>query len=61
MNYSSLIPPTVKSLVAKWIEEDLPGMDIGGFVVGDKPEVATRPFLNRPGTSQCKGIVRFQK
>lgn len=39
-NYDYLVPPTIKSDVEMWIKEDLPGMDIGGFVVGDKLETA---------------------
>jgi nicotinate-nucleotide pyrophosphorylase (carboxylating) len=35
-----LLPPTYKDSIKKWIEEDLPSTDIGGFVVGDKKEAA---------------------
>lgn len=40
-SFQHMLPPTYKQLVQQWIEEDLPSFDIGGFVVGDKPEIAT--------------------
>ncbi len=39
-DFSALLPPTWKSLVDRYLEDDLPGFDYGGFVVGDKPETA---------------------
>jgi nicotinate-nucleotide pyrophosphorylase (carboxylating) len=40
MNFADLVPPTIREQVASWIAEDMPSMDIGGFVVGTKPETA---------------------
>ena len=31
-----LLPPTYQRLVASWLEEDCPGFDYAGFVVGEK-------------------------
>lgn len=33
---SHLLPQTYKRLVASWLEEDCPGFDYAGFVVGEK-------------------------
>ena len=30
-----LLPQTYKRMVSKWLEEDCPGFDYGGFVVGE--------------------------
>jgi nicotinate-nucleotide pyrophosphorylase (carboxylating) len=38
--FRHLLPPNWASLVQQWLQEDVPGFDIGGFVVGDKPERA---------------------
>ncbi|CAM9535681.1 unnamed protein product, partial [Chrysoparadoxa australica] len=40
LDFSPLLPPNWKRLVQQWLDEDIPSMDIGGFVVGDKPETA---------------------
>jgi len=32
---ASLLPPHWKEEVARWIEQDMPKWDVGGFVVGD--------------------------
>lgn len=31
-----LLPETYKHMVSKWLEEDCPSFDYGGFVVGEK-------------------------
>lgn len=36
MRYSNLLPPTWKKQVEDWLREDLPSLDIGGFVVGEE-------------------------
>ena len=33
---SHLLPQTYKRLVSSWLEEDCPGFDYAGFVVGEK-------------------------
>ena len=38
--FNHLLPPQYKSEVAKWVSEDCPNIDIGGFVVGEKFEEA---------------------
>ena len=39
--FEHLFPPgTLSALVRRWIDADIPYFDIGGYVVGDKPEVA---------------------
>lgn len=38
--YSHLLPPTYKTEVQRWVSEDCPSIDIGGFVVGEKEETA---------------------
>lgn len=38
--YSNLLPPSYKKDIETWINDDAPNIDIGGFVVGDKIEVA---------------------
>ncbi|RMJ21241.1 nicotinate-nucleotide pyrophosphorylase [Aspergillus sp. HF37] len=35
-----LLPPTYKSLISSWLQEDCPSFDYGGFVVGDAPAKA---------------------
>lgn len=37
----TLLPPNWKALVQTWLQEDIPSMDYGGYVVGDKDETAT--------------------
>ena len=32
---SHLLPQTYKRMVSEWLEEDCPGLDYGGFVVGE--------------------------
>src|SRR5690554_2360187 len=32
--YAALLPPTWRTEVDKWLQEDLPSFDVGGFVVG---------------------------
>jgi len=39
-HFSHLLPPNWKSVVTHWLQEDVPSFDIGGFVVGDKQELA---------------------
>lgn len=34
------LPPHWKSLVASWLEEDAPGFDIGGYIVGETKQKA---------------------
>jgi nicotinate-nucleotide pyrophosphorylase (carboxylating) len=33
--YSHLLPPSWKSQVSAWLDEDTPSFDYGGFVVGE--------------------------
>jgi len=40
MSFSHLLPPTYKTEVQRWVAEDCPSIDIGGFVVGEKEETA---------------------
>jgi nicotinate-nucleotide pyrophosphorylase (carboxylating) len=40
-NYALLVPPSLKSTVASWLEEDIPSFDVGGAVVGATPAKAT--------------------
>ena len=35
MNYINLIPDTFDIQIQKWLDEDIPSFDIGGFVVGE--------------------------
>lgn len=37
---SALLPPGFRQQVLAWMAEDCPNIDIGGYVVGDKEEVA---------------------
>jgi len=39
-DFASLLPPTYKEEVARWVRDDCPSTDIGGFVVGEKIETA---------------------
>lgn len=39
-DYGHLLPPNWKKLVQRWLDEDIPSFDIGGYVVGDKEETA---------------------
>mmetsp|Transcript_8573 Transcript_8573/g.20958 ORF Transcript_8573/g.20958 Transcript_8573/m.20958 type:complete len:296 (+) Transcript_8573:29-916(+) len=38
--FEDLLPPEWRSIVHAWLHEDTPAFDVGGFVVGNKPEVA---------------------
>jgi nicotinate-nucleotide pyrophosphorylase (carboxylating) len=40
MSFRAMLPPSLKSIVQQWLQEDIPSFDIGGFVVGEKPEKA---------------------
>ncbi|KAI9179065.1 nicotinate-nucleotide diphosphorylase (carboxylating) [Blastocladiella emersonii ATCC 22665] len=40
-NYAHLLPPSWKTSVTAWLQEDIPSFDYGGFVVGDKQDEAT--------------------
>lgn len=39
-DYAHLLPPSWKVVVAGWLAEDTPSMDVGGFVVGQGEETA---------------------
>lgn len=39
-NYAHLLPPTFESEVLRWLADDIPNHDVGGFVVGDHTETA---------------------
>jgi len=41
MSFKNLLPPSWKTTVQQWLQEDIPSFDYGGFVVGDKLETAT--------------------
>jgi len=41
MSFANLLPPSWKTTVQQWLQEDIPSFDYGGFVVGDKLETAT--------------------
>lgn len=46
--FEDLLPPEWKAAVHGWLKEDTPAFDVGGFVVGNKPEVA-HLFAKSPG------------
>ena len=57
-DYEHLLPHNWGKLVQLWLDEDIPGFDIGGYVVGSKLETAVlygksygllagRPFFDR--------------
>jgi len=48
--YSHLLPPTWKTQIASWLEEDTPSFDYGGFVVGEAPRDA---FLLGKGSKRA--------
>ncbi len=59
MSYAALLPPHWKQDVEAWLKDDVPSIDIGGLVVGDKYEeahlfcksrgiLAGVPFFNGP-------------
>ena len=39
-NLPALLPPHWKDEVVRWISQDMPKWDVGGFVVGDAPHHA---------------------
>lgn len=56
--YEHLLPRNWEKLVQTWLDEDIPGFDVGGYVVGSKEETAIlygktdgvlagRPFFDR--------------
>ena len=40
MSYAHLLPPSWKSQITQWLQEDTPSFDYGGFVVGEAPREA---------------------
>ncbi len=40
MDFASLLPVGFEKEVIQWLKDDCPSFDVGGFVVGDKVEVA---------------------
>ncbi|CAM9465341.1 unnamed protein product [Pylaiella littoralis] len=57
-DYEHLLPHNWEKLVQTWLDEDIPGFDVGGYVVGSKEETAIlygktdgilagRPFFDR--------------
>lgn len=40
MSYAHLLPPSWKSQVTVWLQEDTPSFDYGGFVVGEVQRTA---------------------
>jgi len=48
--YSHLLPPSWKSQVVAWLEEDTPSFDYGGFVVGETQREA---FLLGKGSKRA--------
>jgi nicotinate-nucleotide pyrophosphorylase (carboxylating) len=40
MSYAHLLPPSWKTQVTVWLQEDTPSFDYGGFVVGDVERTA---------------------
>lgn len=41
MDFENLLPKEFNVELSKWLHEDIPSFDIGGFVVGNKPSKAT--------------------
>ena len=39
-HYEYLLPPSWKTQVTAWLQEDTPSFDYGGFVVGEVPREA---------------------
>ncbi len=57
-DFEHLLPSNWEKLVQAWLDEDIPGFDVGGYVVGSKEEkallygktdgvLAGRPFFDR--------------
>ncbi|KAJ2814662.1 nicotinate-nucleotide diphosphorylase (carboxylating), partial [Coemansia erecta] len=55
--HASLLPTSYARTIERWLEEDIPSFDYGGYVVGDDVKVATlfcksqgvlagKPFFN---------------
>lgn len=47
-SYAHLLPPAWKGVIAKWLEEDCPSFDWGGYVVGEAVRTATL-YQKAPG------------
>lgn len=39
-DFANLLPPYWDKQISTWLQEDIPSFDYGGFVVGEKEEVA---------------------
>ncbi|RUS26738.1 nicotinate-nucleotide diphosphorylase [Jimgerdemannia flammicorona] len=39
-SYAHLLPPSWKTQITQWIEEDVPSFDYGGYVVGETDQIA---------------------
>ncbi|KAL9096811.1 MAG: hypothetical protein Q9163_006397 [Psora crenata] len=53
---SHLLPPTYQPTISAWLEEDCPGFDYGGFVVGETPAEA-KLLAKTPGIVAGAPIV----
>ena len=42
-HFEHLLPPSWKTQVTAWLQEDTPSFDYGGFVVGEAPREAFLP------------------
>jgi nicotinate-nucleotide pyrophosphorylase (carboxylating) len=47
-DFSALLPHNLKSVVERWIHDDMPSFDVGGLVVGDEEKQA-QLLMKSPG------------
>lgn len=52
----NILPSSWKRIVESWLREDVPSLDYGGFVVGEKPETAVLY-----GKSEVKGRKNIRR
>lgn len=46
--FAHLLPPNWKSQIQSWLQDDIPSFDIGGMIVGERPQTAIL-FAKSPG------------
>ncbi|KAJ9066600.1 hypothetical protein DSO57_1007943 [Entomophthora muscae] len=57
-DFSNLLPPYWDKNITAWLQEDIPSFDYGGFVVGEKEEVA---FLLGKSKAVLAGVPFFNE
>lgn len=69
-SYAHLLPPSWKPEITRWLAEDTPSFDFGGFVVGEEVQMAellgkgktdVRPFLLQRSFLRAAELSPFEQ